>query len=139
MLNKIIVALATLLFALVICLAWVAFHYYGKAADQAGTITTLTQQKNEAEFISQSQALTFGIFNTIAGATLDKQKANKAASQERQVIIKTVLKTEPCAVVPVPAAAAGSLLDHYNAIRKGASNADTGQSVKPVPNITTAR
>lgn len=139
MINKIAVTLAALVLAVMISLVWVAFHFYGKAKDQAGTITTLTQQKNEAEFLSQSQAQTVGIFNTIAGATLNEQKANTATSQERQVIIKTVLKTEPCAVVPVPATAAGGLLDHYNAIRKGAGNADSGQSVKPVLDITTSR
>lgn len=138
MINRVAVIATFILIAIFGLLAWLAFHYYGKAVSSADSLATAVQQKNEAEFISKSQALAVTTFNTIAGATIERQKSNEAVSQEGQVIIKTVLKTEPCAVVPVPAAVAGSLLDHYNAIRKGASNADTGQPVKPVPNITTA-
>lgn len=119
-------------------LMWIAFHYYGKSVAQADSLATAVQQKNEAEFITQSQALSVGIFNQIAGATLDVQKANTSASQGRQVIIKTVLKADACAVQPVPAAAAGSLFEHYNAIRKGASNADTGQPAGTVRGIPAA-
>lgn len=117
-------------------LMWIAFHYYGKSVAQADSLATAMQQKKEAEFITKSQALSVGIFNQIAGATLDVQKANVSASQNRQVIIKTVLKADTCAVQPVPAAAAGSLLEHYNSIRKGSSNADTGKptcTVRTVP------
>ncbi|EIC84007.1 hypothetical protein [Serratia sp. M24T3] len=97
------------------------------------------QQKKEAEFITQSQALSVGIFNTIAGATLDAQKTNASASQGRQTIIKTVLETAPCNLVLVPAAATDSLRDHYNAVRQSASNADTGQPAKSVPAVTHAK
>ncbi|MBF6637891.1 hypothetical protein LLS47_21285 [Rouxiella badensis] len=119
-------------------LMWIAFHYYGKSVAQADSLATAVQQKNEAEFITKSQALSVGIFNQIAGATLDVQKANVSASQDRQVIIKTVLKADACAVQPVHAAAAGSLLEHYNAIRKGSTNADTGKSAGTVRGIPAA-
>jgi len=116
-------------------LMWIAFHYYGKSVAQADSLATAVEQKNEAEFITKSQALSVGIFNQIAGATLDVQKANVSASQDRQVIIKTVLKADACAVQPVSAAAAGSLLEHYNAIRQSTGNADTGKSVGAVRGI----
>lgn len=138
MINKVAVIAVIVGVTLLSLLVWAALHYHGKSVALAGEITTLTKQKNEAEFITKSQALSVGIFNQIAGATLDVQKANVSASQDRQVIIKTVLKADTCALQPVPAAAAGSLLEHYNAIRKDSSNADTGKPVKPVLNITTA-
>lgn len=136
MINKIAIILTAVIVLIIALLMWVAFHYYGKSVAQADSLATVVQQKNEAEFITKSQALSVGIFNQIAGATLDVQKANVSASQDRQVIIKTVLKADACALQPVPAAAAGSLLEHYNAVRKGSSNADTGKpggTVRGIP------
>ena len=139
MINKVAVIAVIAGVTLLSLLVWAALHYHGKSVVLAGEITTLTKQKNEAEFITKSQALSVGIFNQIAGATLDVQKSNVSASQDRQVIIKTVLKTDACALQPVPAAAAGSLLEHYKAIRKGTSNADTGQPAGTVRGIPAAR
>ncbi|MCC3705213.1 hypothetical protein LLR08_21930 [Rouxiella badensis] len=136
MINKIAIIFTAVIVLIIALLMWIAFHYYGKSVAQADSLATAVQQKNEAEFITKSQALSVGILNQIAGATLDVQKANVSASQDRQVIIKTMLKADTCAVQPVPAAAAGSLLEHYNAIRKGTSNADTGQpagAVRAIP------
>ncbi len=138
MISRVAVIAAAVGVILLSLLVWAALHYHGKSVAQAGTIATLNQQKNEAEFITKSQALSVGIFNQIAGATLDVQKANVSASQNRQVIIKTVLKADTCAVQPVPAAAAGSLLEHYNSIRKGSSNADTGKPTGTVRGIPAA-
>ncbi len=132
--------ITTILFVLIVSvLLWAAFHYYGKTISQQSEISVATQAKNEAEFITKTQALSVNIFNTIAGATLDEQKTNVASSQERQVIIKTVLQTESCAVVAVPAAAADQLLSHYNTIRSGAGNADTSKPSSAVPAVSTAK
>lgn len=131
---------ATITFALIIgVLLWAAFHYYGKTISQQSEISVATQAKNQAEFITKTQALSVNIFNTIAGATLDEQKTNVASSQARQVIIKTVLQTEPCAVVVVPAAANDQLLTHYNTIRSGAGNTDTSQPSPVVSAISTTK
>ncbi|MGC6389665.1 hypothetical protein ACMV8I_18670 [Ewingella sp. S1.OA.A_B6] len=133
MVNKIAVALTALILALIAILMWAAFHYYGKTVSQQSEISVATQAKNEAEFITKTQAIAVTTFNTIAGATLNEQKDNVSVSQDRQVIIKTVLQKEQCAVVLIPAAASGSLLSHYNAIRTSASNADTGQPAATMP------
>ena len=139
MINKVAVIAVIAGVTLLSLLVWAALHYHGKSVVLAGEITTLTKQKNEAEFITKAQALSVGIFNQIAGATLDVQKANISASQDRLVIIKTVLKADTCALQPAPAAAAGSLLKHYNAIRKSSSNADTGKPAGTVRGIPAAR
>lgn len=139
MINKIAVALTAIVLLIIALLMWAAFHYYGKSVSTADKLTAAVQQKNEAEFITQSQALAVTTFNTIAGATLNDQKADKTASQSRQVVIQTVLQTQPCAVVLVPAAATDSLRDHYNAVRQSASNADTGQPAKSVPAVANAK
>ncbi|CAM3405511.1 hypothetical protein [Rouxiella silvae] len=139
MINKVAVISAIVGVTLLSLLVWAALHYHGKSVVLAGEITTLTKQKNEAEFITKSQALSVGIFNLIAGATLNDQKKNEAASQNRQLIIKTVLQKESCAVVNIPSAASDSLYSHYNAIRSGSGNADTSKSSTAVPTITPAK
>jgi hypothetical protein len=132
--------ITTILLVLIISvLLWAAFHYYGKTITQQSEISVATQAKNQAEFITKTQALSVTIFNTIAGATLDEQKTNVASSQARQVIIKTILQTEPCAVVVVPAAANDQLFSHYNSIRSGAGNTDASQPSPVVSAISATK
>ena len=139
MINKIAVVATVLTLACIGLLMAVAFYFYGKTVSQSAALVSLNEQKSQAEFITQSQALSVGIFNQIAGATLNEQKQNQGASEQRQTVIKTLLKAVPCAVVAVPAAANDSLLDHYNTFRQGAGNANTGKSVGTVSTVATAR
>ncbi len=137
MINKIALFTTVIILACIGLLMAIAFHYFGKTVSQASALTALTQQKNEAEFIMKSQALSVGIFNQIAGAALNEQKANASASSDWQTVIKTVLETAPCAVVPIPTAANDSLLEHYNKTRQGAGNTDTGKSAGGMRSLTT--
>ncbi|CAM3484497.1 hypothetical protein ITX54_03615 [Rouxiella silvae] len=139
MINKIALMTTLLVMACIGLLMFLAFHYYGQTVSQAASLSTLTQQKKEAEFIVQSQGLSVGIFNQIAGATLNDQQTNQTASQRRQTIIKRVLQTAPCNLVPVAAAANDSLLNHYNAVRQSSRNTDTLRSARAVPAVSTAQ
>lgn len=133
MINKVAVILTAVIFLIVITACWAAFHFYGKSVKQADTISTITQQKQEAELIAKSQAATIDALNSISKATLDEQSDNSQQSDNRQVIIRTVLKTQQCAVTPVPDDASGQLLNHYNAIRQGASKPTSGGAAKTLP------
>lgn len=139
MINKIAVITTLLILACIALLMAVAFHFYGKTVSQAAALTSLTEQRDQAEFITQSQALSVGIFNQIAGATLNEQRTSQTASQQRQTVIKTVLETAPCAVVAVPAAANDSLLNHYNTVRQGSRHANTGKPAGRVSAINPTR
>lgn len=139
MINKIAVILTAVIFLIVITAGWAAFHFYGKSVEQADTISTITQQKQEAELIAKSQAAAIEVLNSISKATIDEQSENSQQSNDRQVIIKTVLKTQQCAVTPLPDDASSQLLNHYNAIRQGASNAATGSAAKTVPAKSAAK
>ncbi|KQN42757.1 hypothetical protein ASE93_18785 [Serratia sp. Leaf50] len=139
MINKIALMTTLLVMACIGLLMFLAFHYYGQTVSQAASLSTLTQQKKEAEFIVQSQGLSVGIFNQIAGATLNDQQTNQTASQRRQTIIKRVLQTAPCNLVPVAAAANDSLLNHYNAVRQSSRHTDTLRSARAVPAVSTAQ
>ncbi|WP_230492913.1 hypothetical protein [Martelella alba] len=128
MVNKVAVVVTMILVLMFGVLTWAAFHYYGKYTAEATTNATLTQENKSAALVVANQEKLVNIFNTIAGATLNEQAKNTATSQDRQTVIKTVIQTESCAVITVPAAAADVLLDHYNAIRQNAGDADTSQS-----------
>ncbi len=127
MINKIAVVVTLVLVLLFGALIFLAVHYYGKYAVALKDNLTLTQDNANAALIITNQARLFTVFNTIAGATINAQANNTAASQDRQVVIQTIIKTEPCAATPVPAAATDILLKHYNEIRKDAGDADTSQ------------
>mgnify|MGYP004713193947 FL=1 len=139
MINKIAVALTAMILLIFSVLLWISFHYYGKTVTQRDSITTLTQQKNEAEFITQTQALTVGIFNTIAQSTLDKQHAKTLDAQAAQTDIKAAISGDACSAVVVPARAADRLLAAYNAVRKGSGNANAGKSPSTVSRIGSTR
>lgn len=139
MINKIAVALTALILAVIAILMWAAFHYYGKTISQQSEISVATQAKNQAEFITNSQALSVSIFNTIAGATLNEQHANTLDSQAAQTDIKAALAGDACAPVVVPARANDRVLNRYNSVRQSASNADTRQPSGSVPTITTTK
>ena len=139
MINKIAVALTAMILLIFSVLLWISFHYYGKTVTQRDSITTLTQQKNEAEFITQTQALTVGIFNTIAQSTLDKQHANTLDAQTAQTDIKAAISGDACSAVVVPARAADRLLAAYNAVRKGSGNTNSGKSSATVSRIGSSK
>lgn len=139
MLNWFRIVITALLFLVIGILLWAAFHYYGKTISQQSEISVATQAKNQAEFITNSQALSVSIFNTIAGATLNEQHANTLDSQAAQTDIKAALAGDACAPVVVPARANDRVLNRYNAVRQSAGNADTRKPSDFVPAVTTTK
>jgi hypothetical protein len=139
MINKVAVVVTLILILLFGILGWAAFHYYGKYSVELKDNLSLMQDNADSALIISNQATLFNIFNTIAGATHDKQASNTAASQDRQVVIQTIIKTEACATVLVPAAASDVLLKHYNEIRKDAGDADPVQPDSAVPGQPAAK
>lgn len=63
MINKIALFTTAIILACIGLLMAIAFHYYGKTVSQASALTALTHQKNEAEFITKSQALSVDELN----------------------------------------------------------------------------
>ncbi len=127
MINKIAVVVTLVLVLLFGALIFLAVHYYGKYAVALKDNLTLTQDNENAALVITNQARFMTIFNTIARGTINAQANNTAASHDRQVVIQTIIKTEPCAATPVPAAASDILLKHYNEVRANTGDADTVQ------------
>lgn len=139
MINWFRVVITALLFLIIGVLLWAAFHYYGKTISQQSEISVANQAKNSAEFTLNAQAQAVSIFNTIAGATLNEQHANTLDSQAAQTDIKDALTGDACAPVVVPARANDRVLDRYNAVHKGAGNADTRQPAPAVRAVTATK
>ncbi len=133
MINKIAVIASVVLVLLIGSTIYLSLHYYGRYQAQITANATLTQENQANAAAVQNQANLFNLFNTIAGTTLNEQSQNTVAGQGRETVIQTVIKTEPCAITVVPAAAADVLLDHYNQLRESAGNTDTGQPAGALP------
>lgn len=118
----------TIIFALIIgVLLWVAFHYYGKTISQQSEISAATQAKEQAEFITKSQALTTGIFNTIAEANINAKQNIESDGEAQIVYITKAIKGDACTDKHVPAAAADSLRKYADKIRANSTYATPGK------------
>ncbi|GAB2938142.1 hypothetical protein [Hafnia psychrotolerans] len=118
----------TIIFALIIgVLMWAAFHYYGKTISQQSEISVANQAKNQAEFITKSQALTTGIFNTIAEVNINAKQGMQSDGEAQVIYITNAIKGDACADKPVPSAAADSLRKYADKIRANSTYATPGK------------
>lgn len=129
----------TLMLSAILSLIYTAIHFYDEAVSQTTALSSMTQQKEKAEFVSQSMAMAIERYNQIAGVALNEQMANRTASQARQTLITSALKPSPCAAEPVPDAVSHSLLTHYEQFRQSAGHAYPGQPADAVSAVGTSR
>lgn len=87
----------------------------------------LKQEKTSAEAITTNVLRATTLFNDIAQATHDDNQASNAESEQRLVVIREAVKTDKCAVAPVPAAAVNQLRAHRDKVRSGAASTDTSK------------
>lgn len=102
-------------------------YYHNKAQAQAVQISSLTDQRNEAQMLVTTQTHQLQEFNQISKAEIDEQKVVQQQSDARIVYIKTVAKASPCSIQPVPMAIVGRLREHADQIRQRAARSDSSQ------------
>ncbi|WP_255557222.1 hypothetical protein [Sodalis sp. dw_96] len=137
--NKITVILAAVIVLLLGATLYLSLHYYGKYQAQVTANTVLVRENKAADAAMQNQTHLITIFNTLAGTTINAQANNNAAGQDREVVIQTLIKTEPCAGVAVPAAAGNVLLDHYHQLRESTDDSPAGQPDGSLPAVAAAK
>lgn len=125
--NRVTVMLAAVLIAIFTGLAWLAFHYYGQSVEKDKTITTVTGERNEAQFTLGNYTTTVHLFNDIAKANENDKQKIAQAGEARIVYIREAIKGDDCTNKPVPAAASDLLRKHANQIRSGATGTDTSK------------
>ena len=82
---------------------------------------------NQATAITENVLKTVSIINTISQANADEKAANSEQSAARVVVIREAIKSDLCAVQPVPALATDSLRAHRNKIRSGSAGTASGK------------
>ncbi|EPA9245249.1 exotoxin [Yersinia enterocolitica] len=125
--NRVTAMLAAVLIAIFTGLAWLAFHYYGQSVEKDKTITTVTGERNEAQFTLGNYTTTVRLFNDIAKANDNEKNRISNNGEVRAAAIKKDIAGDECAIRLVPAAAADLLRKHANQIRSGATGTDTNK------------
>lgn len=125
--NRVTAMLAAVLIAIFTGLAWLAFHYYGQSVEKDKTITTVTGERNEAQFTLGNYTTTVRLFNDIAKANENDKQKIAQAGEARIVYIREAIKGDDCTNKLVPATAADLLRRHANQIRSGATSTDTSK------------
>lgn len=125
--NKLTAALIAVLIAIFTGLGWLAFHYYGQSVEKDKTITTVTGERNVAQFTLGNYTTSVRIFNDIAKANEHEKNRISNNGEIRAAAIKKDIAGDECAIRLVPSAAADLLRKHANQIRSGATGTDTSK------------
>lgn len=125
--SRVTAILIAVLIAIFTGLAWLAFHYYGQSVEKDKTITTVTGERNVAQFTLGNYTTSVRLFNDIAKANEHEKNRISNDGEVRAAAIKKDIAGDECAVRPVPAAAADLLRKHASQIRSGATGTDTSK------------
>ncbi|MDR4898151.1 exotoxin [Yersinia kristensenii] len=125
--SRVTAILAAILIAIFTGLAWLAFHYHSQSVEKDKTITTVTGERDVAQFTLGNYTASVRIFNDIAKANEHEKNRISNDGEVRAVAIKKEIGGDECAIRPVPTAAADLLRKHANQIRSGATGTDTSK------------
>ncbi|CQI88921.1 phage exported protein [Yersinia rohdei] len=125
--NKLTAALIAVLIAIFTGLAWLAFHYHGQSVEKDKTITTVTGERDVAQFTLGNYTTSVRIFNDIAKANEHEKNRISNNGEVRAAAIKKDIAGDECAIRLVPAATADLLRKHANQIRSSATGTDTSK------------
>ena len=126
------------LLALIAALSFGVYYYHDAYSDEQGKTETLGQEVAGQTAVISRQAFEFNRFNQISLQASQYATNIKAKSDERQIIIRTVVKKDPASHQCVPNAdgVVDRLLDYTNSLRASAMYATTGKpdaaSVSPI-------
>ncbi|CNJ00130.1 phage exported protein [Yersinia frederiksenii] len=125
--NRVTAILAAVLIAIFTGLAWLAFHYHGQSVEKDKTITTVTGERDVAQFTLGNYTTSVRIFNDIAKANEHEKNRISNDGEVRAAAIKKDIAGDECAIRLVPTATADLLRRHANQIRSSATGTDTSK------------
>ncbi|MBU3893060.1 hypothetical protein KH388_10115 [Serratia rubidaea] len=114
------------LLAAVMGACWIASYYQGKSEKLESTVKQLQSDNSLQATTIATQALYFQRANEISAAAHQYGISTDAATQEKEIEYRTILKKEPTCDFPVPAVITGGLLNYTHRLRAGAVSSDTG-------------
>ncbi|MBG6242944.1 MAG: hypothetical protein EKE20_14490 [Candidatus Symbiopectobacterium sp. Dall1.0] len=125
--------------ALLAALSFGIYYYHDKYSDEQGKTERLGQEVAGQTAVISRQAFEFNRFNQISQQASQYATSIKGQSDERQIIIRTVVKKDAASRKCVPDDVASRLLDHTYRLRSSAMHTATGKSdAGSVSAITTA-
>lgn len=98
-----------------------------RAAAAESRASAAEDAANQATAITSNVLQTVSIINTISQAATDEKQQNNEQGSARVADIKKAVKSDDCAVKPVPAVATDSLRAHRNKIRTGSASPTPGK------------
>ncbi|MHC5174332.1 hypothetical protein [Serratia rhizosphaerae] len=121
-------AVSSLALAVLVGVCWAASHYHDKAEKLEEAVQKLQDENTQQSAVIAQQAIQFQRANEIS-ATAHRYGINTdAATQEKEIEYRTILKKEPTCDFPVPAVIAGGLLNYTHRLRAGAVSGDTSNA-----------
>lgn len=112
---------------LIAALSFGVYYYHDAYSDEQGKTEKLGQEVAGQTAVISRQAFEFNRFNQISQQANQYATNIKAKSDDRQIIIRTVVKKDPVSRQCVPDDVASRLLDYTNGIRASAMYATTGK------------
>ena len=116
--------LAAVFILLLIGLGGAVIYYHGKYSEQQKANVQLQADNDRQSSVIATQSLQFNRYNRIAAAAQQYDTKITASAQEKQIVYREILKTEPTCALAVPAALAGRVLEYANRLRASAMHAD---------------
>lgn len=131
----------TLLFSLLIAglLSFSLKHYYDKAGRLDSENTALKEDLDRQAGIIAAQSFEFNRFNRIAQVATQNNITQRAASEERQIEYRTILKNTPTCALPVPRAVSDGLLSTTYRLRARTMHPVAGLTDKAGAAVPAAR
>ncbi|NPE52394.1 DUF2570 domain-containing protein [Dickeya dadantii] len=108
--------------------AALAAYYHGLSQRETQRAETLQSEVNAQQAVISQQSLQFQKFNQIAAQASQQAVTITAKTEERQIVYRTIIKTDPAGRQCVPDDVARRLLDYTHSLRASAMHAAAGNT-----------
>lgn len=122
--SRLTAIISAVVICLIVCLGWLASHYYDNATKFKEQRDKATVRAETAETVSNSVITAMNLINDISRATKNAKTELSQAGEQRVIYIRQALEGDQCAKQLVPAAAADSLREYADGLRASAGGTD---------------
>ncbi|HDX9078080.1 TPA: DUF2570 domain-containing protein [Klebsiella oxytoca] len=122
--SRLTATISAVVICLIVCLGWLASHYYDNATKFKEQRDKETVRAENAEAVSNNVITAMNLINDISRVTKNAKTELSHAGEQRVIYIRQTLEGDQCAKQLVPAAAADSLREFADGLRTGAGGPD---------------
>lgn len=115
--TKLLIAIASVLLVVILCLGGTAFYFHKVAVEKVGQLSQLQSDLDESKATQALQAFQFQRSNEIAAQAGSYNVTISAKSEERQIENRKDLKVEECADRYIPDSTAQRMYDYTDGLR----------------------